>query len=285
MTDRIDSGLSAVLRRRGQATVWVVSLSMVAAILLFHHLSGSLLDLYVLFLAPSLLAAWFLGLRGGALVTLASGLGWLYSDLTLKDAIPLWANIANNMARLFIFLVLVWLVHRIHVLTEQLLSLSRTDGLTGLANRRAFLDRGELEVRRAQRNEAPLSVMFIDLDNFKLVNDTHGHEVGDELLRGFGEILRGSIRATDLAARLGGDEFAVVLPETTGTEAIRVSEKLKAQAAATLAGLNLPVSLSIGIATFNREPPPFEAALRCADHLMYEVKEAGKNAILQKDLS
>ncbi|HLQ24837.1 MAG TPA: GGDEF domain-containing protein [Acidiferrobacterales bacterium] len=273
------------LKRWRRIVLWPVILALLIAAFLLHYLSGTLLDFYVVFLVPSLLATWFLGYRVGVLVTIASCFGWSYSDLTLRVDVPFWANIVNSLARLVVFFLFVWAVHQIRVLMDRLEVLSRTDGLTGLANRRAFLERGQLEIIRARRNEQPLSVMFIDVDNFKLINDTFGHQGGDAILLATAGTLAHSVRATDLVARLGGDEFVIVFPDTGGVTAIRVAKKIKKSATNIPTVPKHPVSFSIGIATFKRAQTSFEAALRAADDLMYEVKLSGKNAILQRDIN
>ena len=109
----------------------------------------------------------------------------------------------------------------------QLEALSITDPLTGLANRRRLMSRLDEETSRARRYKTPLSVVMIDIDHFKQVNDTHGHAMGDEVLRNIGAMLKASVRTTDLAARYGGEEFTLVLPHTDIPAAIQVAENLR----------------------------------------------------------
>ncbi len=108
------------LKRWRRIVLWPVILALLIAAFLLHYLSGTLLDFYVVFLVPSLLATWFLGYRVGVLVTIASCFGWSYSDLTLRVDVPFWANIVNSLARLVVFFLFVWAVHQIRVLMDRL---------------------------------------------------------------------------------------------------------------------------------------------------------------------
>jgi diguanylate cyclase (GGDEF)-like protein len=263
---------------------WLVVLVLVTGSFCAHHLTGARFDLYVVFLVPVLLATWLFGTAAGIFLTLLSCAGWLYSDLTLKESMPIGIYLINSASRLAVFLLLVWSINRIRVLAEERIHLVRTDELTGLGSRRAFMERGELEVSRAQRGQQPLTVMFIDLDDFKRINDKHGHDTGDEVLRAIGRAMYASIRTTDFAARLGGDEFAILFPETGGGAARDIAGKIRNAVAAALAPYRYRTTLSIGIATLLRPHPPFEAALHVADDLMYQVKNAGKNSMLQKEI-
>jgi diguanylate cyclase (GGDEF)-like protein/PAS domain S-box-containing protein len=156
--------------------------------------------------------------------------------------------------------------------------LARCDALTGLANRRAFFERAEQERKRAARYRRPISLAYVDLDNFKQVNDTRGHEAGDQVLTSVANIL-GTLRSDDMAARLGGDEFAVLLPEAGDAAAAFVIHKVHRLLTAAMHEKNLPVTFSIGLVTFDPVPDNTEVMVQKADDLMYEVKHRGKNAI------
>ena len=169
------------------------------------------------------------------------------------------------------------------ILSEQLYQqekrLSRLDPLTGLANRRAFYEGAELERQRAVRYGRNLSMAYIDLDNFKQVNDNFGHKAGDQLLVTVAIILRSDLRPSDLAARLGGDEFAVVLPETDELGARRATSKLHVLLTQAMQDNDWPVTFSMGVVTFNSIPETVEQMVHKADELMYTVKHGGKNRI------
>jgi diguanylate cyclase (GGDEF)-like protein/PAS domain S-box-containing protein len=158
--------------------------------------------------------------------------------------------------------------------------LARTDSLTGLANRRAFSEAAEMERARAARYGRPVTLAYVDLDNFKHVNDTLGHSVGDELLAAVARVLRENLRFTDTAGRLGGDEFAILLPETNANAAESALQKLRQILLRTMKARKWPVTFSIGAATFLDNATSVEEMVRFADELMYTVKKTGKNKII-----
>jgi diguanylate cyclase (GGDEF)-like protein len=158
-----------------------------------------------------------------------------------------------------------------------------TDELTELPNRRRFMETLEAEVRRAERFGAPLGLVLFDLDDFKLVNDRHGHQVGDLVLKKAGEVLLERIREVDLAARLGGEEFAVLLPGTDLAGAVSLAESLRLalSEAAVLAtgGEDVRVTASFGVTEHSRERTGSDL-LAVADGALYQAKDAGKNAVV-----
>jgi diguanylate cyclase (GGDEF)-like protein/PAS domain S-box-containing protein len=157
--------------------------------------------------------------------------------------------------------------------------LARTDVLTRLSNRRAFYEAAENERQRSLRHGHPLTLAYVDVDNFKKVNDTLGHATGDELLVTVADGLRQHLRASDTVGRLGGDEFAILLPETTAQGAESVVRKLSEVLLQEMKSRHWPVSFSIGVATFLHNPPSLDEMIRSADELMYTVKRDGKNKI------
>lgn len=158
--------------------------------------------------------------------------------------------------------------------------LSRRDTLTGLSNSRAFYELAELLLAGARRSERPLTIAYLDLDNFKAVNDTRGHLEGDLALQATAEILRTGTRGSDVVARLGGDEFAVLLPETGPDAARMLLERLHDAHAAAMGKHDWPITASIGAITFLRAPGSVEAAVQGADALMYRAKHEGKSRVV-----
>jgi diguanylate cyclase (GGDEF)-like protein len=155
--------------------------------------------------------------------------------------------------------------------------LARLDSLTGLANRRAFYEVLELEQKRARRYELPLTVAYLDVDNFKKINDTSGHSLGDSVLIVVAHTIKNNIRASDTVARLGGDEFAVLLPETEAAAAETVLRKLQGMLQTKTQENGWTISFSIGVATFLFPPESLDDIIRTADEVMYAVKTSGKN--------
>ncbi|MGE8330896.1 MAG: GGDEF domain-containing protein, partial [Paraburkholderia nemoris] len=164
--------------------------------------------------------------------------------------------------------------------------LARTDGLTGLNNRRTFEEHAEEEWRRAQRNAWPLSMLLIDVDSFKGFNDLYGHSAGDDALTAVARCIAQSVRRPgDTAARYGGEEFAVLLPDTDETGAAFIAEKIRAAVQALqlrhVASSHHVLTVSIGIATTRGQAfATSRALLNAADDALYEAKDTGRNRVL-----
>ena len=153
-----------------------------------------------------------------------------------------------------------------------------TDPLCGVANLRAFGDMAQLELERSRRYGHPLSLAFLDIDDFKRVNDELGHPEGDRVLRCFADVLTNSVRSVDEGARLGGDEFVVMMPETGSDEALALAQRLSRAVASIRTG-GLRVACSIGVATFVTAPDSVDGMVEQAARLLRAAKSAGKNAV------
>jgi len=176
------------------------------------------------------------------------------------------------------------LKHELRKANADLARLALTDPLTGLSNRRHFLERLQGEVERALRYQRPLSVVLLDLDHFKRVNDTHGHAAGDDVLRGAARALRSVCRDVDLPARWGGEELALLLPETDAAGALivaeRVRERIEAQAYTAPSGSAFGVTASLGVATAGDKALSAEALLHASDRALYRAKDEGRNRVI-----
>jgi diguanylate cyclase (GGDEF)-like protein/PAS domain S-box-containing protein len=158
-------------------------------------------------------------------------------------------------------------------------SAARIDFLTGILNRRGFFEIATSESQRSRRYKRPLSLVYVDLDNFKGVNDTMGHDAGDELLIRVAAIIHSEVRGTDSVGRLGGDEFAVLLPETDQEHGRVVVQKVQKQLMEVMQERKWPVTFSIGLISFQVPPESIEEMVREADRVMYSVKLKGKNSV------
>jgi diguanylate cyclase (GGDEF)-like protein/PAS domain S-box-containing protein len=166
---------------------------------------------------------------------------------------------------------------------ESLHQLVSCDHLTGLANRRAFFEGGELEIVRSARATRPLSLVMIDADHFKRINDEHGHPVGDAVLRHLAAGLSATFRSTDLVARVGGEEFAALLPGADAEQARRVAERLCHAIAAQVVqvdGKPIRYTVSAGVATLDAADDGLDGLLRRADQALYDAKRRGRNGVV-----
>jgi diguanylate cyclase (GGDEF)-like protein/PAS domain S-box-containing protein len=166
---------------------------------------------------------------------------------------------------------------------DKLLELATTDALTGLSNRRTFYDQGDREIVRRARYKSSLSVLMIDADRFKSVNDTHGHAAGDEVLRNLASVLKSTVRATDLPARYGGEEFVVLLPETAAPEAILVAERIRAAVEASNVQIDdkiIRYTISIGVSEAGGATSDLKTLLAAADSALYRAKNEGRNRVV-----
>jgi diguanylate cyclase (GGDEF)-like protein len=157
-----------------------------------------------------------------------------------------------------------------------------TDELTGLANRRSFLARLDAEVTRSRRSGSPLGIILADLDDFKVVNDVHGHAAGDDALRAFAAILQSTSRDVDFSVRLGGEEFAVLLPDTALDGATELAERIRQALESTLidhSGQQIALTASFGVSCFPSAAGA-EDLLTDADRRLYDAKRRGKNAVV-----
>ncbi|HSG04935.1 MAG TPA: GGDEF domain-containing protein, partial [Nitrospiria bacterium] len=168
--------------------------------------------------------------------------------------------------------------------TEELKKISITDSMTGLLNRRYFQERISEEMERSRRHSLPLSLIMIDVDDFKGINDAHGHLIGDEVLKIASRSIRNSIRAIDVAARYGGEEFTVILPQTSKADAFTIAERICSE----VRQLDFPfiqsdhkmeLSVSVGLATFPEDTENLEDLIRNADIALYNAKSQGKNRV------
>jgi diguanylate cyclase (GGDEF)-like protein len=164
-------------------------------------------------------------------------------------------------------------------LNNQLAVLVTTDALTGLLNRRAFQDRLNEAISIAVRFQTPLSLLLVDADHFKQINDTLGHQAGDVVLRTLGQLLRQNARQGDIVARYGGEEFAVILPHTAGEGASEVAWRMCRNVATRMAA-TVPVTISIGAATLDPTNATADALLIAADQALYSAKNQGRNQVV-----
>src|SRR5690606_26218058 len=171
---------------------------------------------------------------------------------------------------------------------RRLEEMATTDGLTGCLNKRAFLEELEAKIRSAERFGRKLSLLVTDIDHFKNVNDTYGHDVGDVVIKGLGAILRKAKRDTDIVARFGGEEFCVLCEETDTAGAVRLAERIREELGQTVFPTELgklTVTGSIGVATFPNDARSGAELFKVTDQALYAAKRGGRNRVCtSKDL-
>lgn len=275
-----DKAINWKANRRQRIMLIILSLSWMLLSGLAHYLTDPKYEFHILFLLPVVVVCWYVGIKTGFVAALLSAAVWLIVDwLVAPNGTDIQALLVNDAVRLSVFSLVVVLVDRLRRAHEREFAMARVDLLTQLPNRRDFYENAGIEIMRAKRYLHPLTVISLDLDNFKSVNDHDGHDAGDLVLRTVAETLRKNIRATDVAGRLGGDEFAILLPETGGEAAGAIAAKLQQQLARSMQKGGWPVTASLGVATFMVPPEGIDDLMKQADKLMYSAKQKGKNRI------
>lgn len=256
-------------------------LIVVIGIGILDYLTGYEIRLFPLYFLPVALAAWRLSVAATLAMASLSAVAWVLSNYqaggTYASALT-WP--VNFLAQLVAFVTIGLLVATLRQQLVREQALGRRDPLTGLANSRAFLERGELLVALSRRSARPFTLAYLDLDNFKAINDERGHQEGDRALTRVAEVLASQCRSSDLVARLGGDEFGILLPDT-GPDAAHASlERVRDLIAAEMRKNRWPVTISAGAVSYAIAPTSLEEVIKEADALMYRAKERGKNRTL-----
>jgi diguanylate cyclase (GGDEF)-like protein len=261
----------------------VALMSNLNAVILLRFISQLRLVFLAEFGLPVTLAAAspplaLLGLNAFFLAQALSGSGFDIGSSAAKDAWITTLIAAAAFNYLFLFLVGSHLVSTLH-------RQARQDKLTGLHNRRAMEDRLQLEWVRVQRYEKPFTVICVDIDHFKRINDQHGHAKGDTALKMVADALKATARDTDHVSRIGGEEFLVLMPQSSAMdEGVALAERLR-KAVAELhllgaAGTRIPLQASFGVAQSHPDDPDQERVLHRADQALYEAKHAGRNQVV-----
>ena len=271
--------------------LYPLALALMVVVSIGDFLTGDEILLYVLHLLPVTLLAWgggiFAGLAGAVvsagfvLVTYVAATGEFRS-------IHVWQAVVSGTSSGAVATAVAGLRRghdRILALLTAERRLAREDPLTSLASARAFHERLALEVDRMRRHDAPLSLLYLDLDDFKKVNDERGHLAGDQLLSRVGRVLQAHTRRIDLCSRVGGDEFAVLMPETGAEDAQHVSDRIRTAMLSSFAEGGASVGMSAGLGTFTKPPIDAQAPVGLVDQLMYAAKREGKNRIVAKTFS
>jgi diguanylate cyclase (GGDEF)-like protein len=283
MKSPMKSLLLSLFKRLAQLSLTLLNVIIVVTILAIgglDHLTGYELSLSFLYLIPVAMAAWRLGWKPALGVSVFSAFIGLLAVLLGQQPftypfIPYW----NALTRALIFATVGYLLAELRRALRYEHELALTDTLTGILNRRAFYNAVSTELARVKRHRHPATLLFVDIDNFKAMNDEKGQQFGDQLLENVAKTILKNIRAVDVVARLGGDEFAVLLPETGETGAKTLAPRLRWHLMAEMDKYAWPVTFSIGALTCREALGDVEETLRLVDQVMYDVKRTGKDGI------
>ncbi|HUC40490.1 MAG TPA: GGDEF domain-containing protein [Gemmatimonadales bacterium] len=235
----------------------------------------------ILYIIPVLLVTWTEGLAWGILFALVTT---VYREATawvqMPPDTPLVWRVVTGLAYLAVLGVAMAGLQTLRRSQAALARLVTQDQLTNVMNARAFADRLGQELDRNRRYPRPLALMYMDLDNFKVINDTHGHQTGDAVLRLVADAMRSSVRQADVVGRLGGDEFAVLMPETDSALADAAAKRLIVGLRNVFKGTP-NVTASIGVVSCTATDASTDDLLRRADQAMYDAKKSGKDRVVQ----
>jgi diguanylate cyclase (GGDEF)-like protein len=282
--DRILHKLDSIFGQHSATRMWTIPLLLLGFISAVGYLVGYEITVSLFLLIPIALTTWYGSYRNSVIMCLLSTFIWYLVDIGSSGhpysnpLAPYW----NSIIRMGLFLITVQLLIELKASLNTEKELSRTDNLTGAMNGRGFTEVAGNLFELGSRHDRPTTIAYIDLDNFKKVNDKFGHFEGDKVLQTVGGILLKSVRKSDVVGRLGGDEFSIVLPETNQIGAKSTFLKLKIDLTAAMKEHGWPIGFSIGVVTFDLPPAKLDEAIRSADELMYHVKRHGKNNIMFK---
>jgi diguanylate cyclase (GGDEF)-like protein len=284
---RIIASIHDFLSRLSRPLQSLLIIGLIFAIGAVDYITGFDLSVSLFYLVPIFIAAWYINRSTALGVSIACAVMWLVAGaLTLPGKeFPFVVLLWNTGVRLGFFVVVAELLSVLRQAIDREKAHARTDYLTGVKNTRSFYEQAGIELRRAQRHHRPLSIAYIDVDDFKELNDRFGHNEGDRALRAIGAALLRSLRATDVVGRMGGDEFAILLPETGKGEAISLVKRLHELLTTELRSNVWPITLSMGVVTCTTVPSEITQLMKEVDTLMYEVKRSGKNRVKHKTMT
>jgi diguanylate cyclase (GGDEF)-like protein len=278
--DTLSMRLRTLPARAERFPYWLKLAGLFALIAMLDYVTGEEISFAVFYVLPVGVAAWWSGRAAAYLVAILAALArydaGLWSEHVFSQE---WIRYWNALSPFLLFVLILHLVSALRSRLDEERSRADRDPLTGLLNLHAFHLQAETHLAHARRTGRPLAMVFMDLDNFKAVNDSQGHVAGNRVLQAVAHDMRRVLRESDLLARAGGDEFAVLLTEAGPEGASAAVESLRSELLKAMAEMNVPVTFSIGMVAFETPPTSVRAMVQHADQLMYEVKRSGKNAV------
>ena len=265
----------------GNSVFLILNILLVSLIVYLDYVTGDI-NFALFYLLPIVFTTWRIGLASGIITGFLCTCIWVMSlnMHKLKDFI-LWWDSGVRFGFYFIIAIMVWtLKSRL----ERERELARKDFLTEAANNMAFFERLSLERNRCLRSKLPISLIFLDCDYFKVINDVFGHKKGDSVLKIIVRTIQKNVRITDMVARIGGDEFIILLPETAKEVATKVVQRMQRELLRIMDENKWPVTFSIGVATFIFPQQSPDEMLKKVDELMFDAKNDGRNLIRQEEI-
>jgi diguanylate cyclase (GGDEF)-like protein len=269
------------LEKKGKSFWIVTGFASIGVVGILDFLTGYELSVSFFYLIPIVLVTWFTGRRFGIVASVTSSFIWLITNVAAGQLyshpiIYVW----NTLIRFGFFLFATFLLAALRTGLEHERELAHIDYLTGAINSRCFFDLVQTQIDRSKRDkDLPFTIVYIDIDNFKAVNDQFGHTTGDRVLQAIVNQAQIGLRKTDVVARLGGDEFVLLLPETNQEAAQVVLSKLQHNILVAMQQNNWPVTFSAGVLTCAAPPNSTDEIMGLVDELMYSVKRSSKNDI------
>jgi len=266
--------------KQGKLFLGTMGFVFVVLLGLVDYATGFEINISFFYLVPIALLSWYAGGQFGLFAAAASAITWFIADYSSglvysHPAIYVW----NTLLRLIFFVVVSRLIATVRIGNKMNQELARVDYVTGAVSNRYFYDLVKIEIGRSERYKRPFTFAYIDMDNFKSINDRLGHSTGDLVLRAVTEGIQRQIRPSDVLGRLGGDEFALLLPETGQEEAKKVMDRIHTSLVSEMLASRWMVTFSIGVVTYCQAPQSVDDIVKLADSAMYQVKNNGKNGV------
>ncbi|MDD5067911.1 MAG: diguanylate cyclase [bacterium] len=270
--------VSGYIKAKPPSQIMGLSLFMILVLGALDYCTGYEISFSIFYFIPILIVSWYTSLSNGVIISFLSAVVWgivdYFSGHTYSYIlIPVW----NTLMRLFIYFIITYLITTLKKSLNEERKLAREDHLTRTWNSRYFLEIGEIETKRAFRYRHDLTLVYLDLDDFKKINDRYGHLEGDRCLALIAETIKKNLRIHDVLARLGGDEFAILFPETSQRQARSIVKKIRTHVKALMTKNRWPVTLSIGVTTCSKKNCDIETLIRKTDEVMYSIKRKGKD--------
>ena len=247
-----------------------------------HFIIGPSFEFHLFFLVPIMVASWFTGVFFCYFVLCLTIFSWTLGEYLLaSNNIESLPFLFNSTIHALILAYITYLLRYIRHLLIRESQLAREDSLTKTPNRRSFYESGEIAFSTGHRQQLPVTIIFIDVDSFKSINDTYGHKIGDKLLFEAAQVMNQHVRKNDVLGRIGGDEFCLILLNVEKEQAHSYATNLKEKLAEKMYQHQWQTTFSMGIVTYRVTPPDFLNTIEQADRLMYEVKINGRNGFSQ----